>query len=51
MTGLEIVGLIGTIGFAVSEIMGLIPPKKLKANGILHSIKTVADSLRKLKNR
>lgn len=49
MTGLEIVGFIGSIGFVVSEVIGLIPEKYVKQSGILSVILDTARALTKFK--
>jgi hypothetical protein len=49
MTGFEIVGTMGTIGFVVSEIIGLIPEKYVKQSGVLSVILDTAKALTKFR--
>lgn len=49
MTGFEIIGILGTAGFVVSEIIGLIPEKYVKQSGVLSVILDTAKSLTKFR--
>ena len=49
MSGLEIVGILGTVGFVVSEIIGLIPEKYVKQSGVLSVILDTAKALTKFR--
>lgn len=49
MTGLEILGILSTAGFIVSEILDAIPQKYIKQGSVWRMVKDGADLLKKIK--